>query len=144
MSTSPLWPDFAGIKNFSQNFTFPKLTADFVPCVDIYQNDQQVIVAAQLPGLTEQDTLSVQVTAESIVIRGELKRDKTLESEQCCHQECFQGSFVRVLSLPAPVYAEQAIANYENGVLTITAPKQKNISSQDLNLTVHFPRGTAK
>jgi|GEM_PF-3853532 len=144
MPTDSLWPEFGGFKTFSHHFNFPTLNTDFVPRVDIYQTEQHVIVKAELPGMTEKDTLDIRVTVESVIIRGELKRDQLYQDEQCCHQECFQGSFMRILSLPFPVYAEQAVASYDNGVLTITTPKKTDQDAQDVSLSVKLPRDSAK
>lgn len=140
-----LWSGFAGLKSFNQHFTFPKLAVDFTPRVDIFHNDQEVVIKAELPGMTEQDPLDIRVTPESVTIRGEIKQEQSYETDQCCHQECYYGSFVRVIALPAEVYADQANAEYANGLLTITLPKKSSKASPGYSLKVnHRPPGSHK
>lgn len=135
MLVPSLWPGFEGLKTFSQHFAFPKLAADFTPRVDIFQTENDIVVKAELPGISEQDPLDIRVTPVSVTIRGEIKQEKTCETEQCCHQECYCGTFLRVIALPAEVFAEKSHAEYANGLLTITLPKKKENNGYSLKVT---------
>ncbi|HBS60842.1 MAG: Hsp20/alpha crystallin family protein [Bacillota bacterium] len=138
------WPGFQGLKTFSQHFSFPRLTVDFTPRVDIFQGENEIVVKAELPGMTEQDPLDIRVTTESVTIRGEIKKEQTHKTEQCCHQECYYGTFVRIIPLPVEVYAEKANADYANGLLTITLPKKSEKDSLGYSLKVNRPRSPEK
>jgi HSP20 family protein len=142
MTTPSLWPD--GFKAFSQHFTFPKLSNDFTPRVDIFQTENEVVIKAELPGMSEQDPLDIRVTPESVTIRGEIKRDQAYQTEQCCHQECFYGTFLRVVALPVEVYTEKANAEYINGLLTITLPKKSSKDTQGYSIKVNRPPSSRK
>lgn len=144
MLVPPLWTGFNGLKTFSQHFTFPKLAADFTPRVDIFQNENEIVVKAELPGMTEQDPLDIRVTSASVTIRGEIKQEQTYNTEQCCHQECYYGTFLRVIALPAEVNAEKANAEYSNGLLTITLPKKVSTDLQGYSLQVKRLPGSRK
>lgn len=139
-----LWPGFQGLKNLSQNFSFPRLGVDFTPRVDIFQDEGEIVIKAELPGMTEQDPLDIRVTPESVTLRGEIKQEQTHKTEQCCHQECYYGTFVRVVTLPAEVYAEKANAEYANGVLTITLPKKSGKGFPGYSLKVTRPNSPRK
>lgn len=134
MLVPSLWPGFEGIKTFSQNFIFPKLAADFAPRVDIYQNEDEIVLKAELPGMGEQDPLDIRVTPVSVTIRGELKHEQTFKTDQCCHQECYYGTFQRIVALPAEVQAENALAEYKDGLLTVRMPRKKDSDGHSLKI----------
>lgn len=144
MLVPPFWTGFNGLKTFHQHFSFPKLATDFTPRVDIFQNEREIIVKAELPGMGEQDPLDIRVTAASVTIRGEINQEQISHTEQCCHQECYYGTFLRVVALPAEVEAEKANAEYNNGLLTITLPKKTSADLHGHSLQVKRLPGTRK
>lgn len=92
------------------------------PAIDIYQTGEEVVVSATLPGLKAED-VQISITGDLLNIKGE-SREKTEKKEKAYHlREQRYGSFERILSLPAPVLADKAKAEFEDGILTITLPK---------------------
>lgn len=93
----------------------------FQPCIDIIEEDDDIRVVAEVPGMTADD-LSISVSEDSIMIRGQKKREDE-EGKDIHRRERSHGSFRRVISLPTKVDREGAEAIFKNGVLTIILPK---------------------
>lgn len=93
----------------------------WVPAVEIRQNDNNLVISAELPGLTEKD-VRVEATPEGLVIQGERKQEQTGEEGGVRRSERVYGQFYRVIPLPEGANVDNAQASFENGVLQITIP----------------------
>lgn len=103
--------------------TFGREGGTFTPAVDIKENDQEIRLEVELPGLRPEN---VEVMAENgvLTIRGE-KRSERKEGEDNRYQvvERTYGTFLRTFQLPQGVDEEQIKAEFENGVLSLSIPK---------------------
>ena len=63
------------------------------------------------------------ITLSLVTIRGERKKEGSVNSENYFAQECYYGAFSRSYLLPIAVNSDKATANIKNGILTITIPK---------------------
>lgn len=93
----------------------------FEPRIEVRETDDEVLVAAEMPGLEEKD-FELSLTEEALTIRGE-KRQEHEEKGSVHRLERSYGAFERRLSLPCEVEADKASATYRNGVLSVTLPK---------------------
>jgi len=93
-----------------------------IPRIDITQDGNDIVVTAEIPGVASKDDIEVTLTADSITIRGEVKREKEVRDEDSYLSERYFGSFSRTLPLPVEVKAGQAKASYKNGVLEVRVP----------------------
>jgi HSP20 family protein len=96
---------------------------NWMPAVDIREEDERFILAADLPGVERKD---VDVTLEDGVlsIRGE-RNVQTEEKREGFHRrERVHGTFLRQFTLPDTVNAEQISATVKDGVLEVIIPKQ--------------------
>ena len=93
----------------------------WAPDVDVLQKDDQLVIKADLPGLSKDD-ISVEVTDEAVTIQGERRDEKKEEPEGYFRSERSYGSFYRVIPLPEGAITDQAKANFRDGVLEITMP----------------------
>ena len=93
----------------------------WVPAVEIRQNDNNMVISAELPGLTEKD-VRVEATPDGLVIQGERKQEYTDEEGGVRRSERVYGQFYRLIPLPEDADVENAQASFENGVLQITIP----------------------
>ena len=93
----------------------------WMPVVEVRENDNQLIVSAELPGLTEKD-VRVETTPEGLVIQGERQREYSSDEGGFERSERSYGRFWRLIPLPEDAQVDQAKANFENGVLQITIP----------------------
>lgn len=98
----------------------------WAPQVEMFERDGQLIVRADLPGLTRDD-VKVEVTDSAINLSGERKSEHEEKGEGYYRTERSYGSFYRSIPLPQGANAEDANATFNNGVLEITmaAPEPK-------------------
>lgn len=92
-----------------------------LPSVDVYTNGKEVVVSAELPGMSAKD-LSVELSPRAVYIAGESRRDDDVHEENYLRRERIYGRFERSVSLPYDVKDQEATARFKDGVLTIQAP----------------------
>lgn len=92
------------------------------PKVDIFQTETDVLVKAEIPGVSKED-LNVYVDESSIRLSGETKLNQEIKDENVYRSERYYGSFSRTVPLPVEVISDQAKAEYKDGILTVTIPK---------------------
>ena len=93
----------------------------WVPAVEVREQDNQLKISADLPGIDQKD-VKVEVDNNMLVLQGERKREQTEEREGFRRSERFYGSFYRAIPLPDNAKADNAKADFRNGVLEITVP----------------------
>jgi HSP20 family protein len=90
--------------------------------LDVIENESGFIVKASVPGF-KPDEIESTVVGDTLTIKGQSKAETLSEKENYLLQERRYGSFQRSISLPVGVQADQAQADFEDGVLTLTLPK---------------------
>src|SRR5947207_10593379 len=98
-------------------------TTAFAPPVDIYEDEHNIILKVEVPGIDEKD-IDVRVENTTLTVQGERKIEKEEKEENFRRVERQYGSFTRSFTLPSTVDLEQVSANYENGVLKIKLAKK--------------------
>lgn len=93
----------------------------FVPSVDVIDEDEEVRVEMEVPGMGIDD-LSVTVGQDSLIIRGE-KKQETTGGKGAQRRERTYGAFRREIPLPSDVDREKVRASFKNGVLFVRLPK---------------------
>lgn len=104
------------------------------PSVDIYENKDQIVLEAELPGMKQED-FDLSIENNVITLRGERKFEKSDESDNFHRVERSYGSFTRSFTLPQTVSAEGASAEYSNGVLRVTLPKREEAKSRKIEIS---------
>lgn len=94
----------------------------FSPSIDVTNEDSNLVVSAELPGMTKED---VEVTFQdgALMLKGEKRHQFERDEDGCFRTERFYGSFQRTIPLPADVDANGAEARFDDGVLTVKFPK---------------------
>lgn len=90
--------------------------------LDVYETDKEVVVKASLPGV-KPDDIKVSVVGDVLNIEAETKSDEKVEKKNYVYQERRYGKVSRGIRLPAAVLTDQAKAEFEHGILTLTMPK---------------------
>ncbi len=93
-----------------------------VPALDVYQTPTEVVVKATLPGVKPED-VSIDITGETLTIKGETKAEEEVRKEDYIYQERRYGAFSRSVVLPGGLKTDKAEAIIEDGVLTLTIPE---------------------
>jgi HSP20 family protein len=101
--------------------------------VDMYQTDDAVVVKSPVPGVKAED-IDINITGDVLTIKGETKAEEEVKEDSYIRRERRYGSFTRSLSIPVPVVADKATAEFENGVLTLTLPKAEEIKPKAIKV----------
>jgi HSP20 family protein len=94
----------------------------WMPLCDIYETDKELVLKMELPEMKKEDVF-VTVENNLLTIRGERKFDETLERENFHRIERHYGEFLRTFTLPAFVDGNKIFAEFKDGLLTVTLPK---------------------
>lgn len=107
----------------------------WAPSVDIYENENELVIKADLPDVNEKD-LDVRVENNTLTVRGERKFEQQVKEENYLRVERSYGSFSRSFSLPSSVNTEAIKADYKNGVLTVELPKRAESKPKQVKVNV--------
>ena len=122
--------------------------ASWAPQVEVIEKDNQLIVRADLPGMSKDD-VQVDIDDNSLVIRGERKTEREENEEGYYRSERSYGSFYRQIPLPGGVNTENATAEFRNGVLEVLLPttnraREERRQIEVMGETQEQPRAKAK
>ena len=107
----------------------------WTPAVDIYENNDSVVVKAELPGV-EKDQISVEVKDGILSLRGERKFENEVKEESYHRIERSYGNFQRSFSLPVSVDQEKVTAKFRDGVLEVILPKKEQAKPKQIKVNV--------
>lgn len=105
------------------------------PAVNIFSNDSEVILSAEVPGL-KKDDFNITVQENNITIEGERKSTEPEHNEIIFRQERGTGKFTRSFRLPYEVVNDRVKAKYCDGILTVTLPRTEESKPQKINIFV--------
>ncbi len=100
----------------------PNKATSFVPALDVKEDDKQILVHAELPGLTEKD-IDVSLKDGVLTLKGEKKTEEKKEDQNYVRIERSYGRFHRSLALSSDIDESKIEAVFKNGVLSLTLPK---------------------
>jgi HSP20 family protein len=126
--------------NINRLFTEPNgrpvLSRGWVPPVDIVENENELVVKADIPDVKFED-IDVKLENGTLTLRGERKFEKQSTEKGGWHRlERSYGTFERSFTLPETVDAEQVKADYKNGTLTVTLPKKEIAKPRQVKVEV--------
>jgi HSP20 family protein len=101
-----------------------------MPPVDIFEAEEEVLVAVELPGV-EADDIEVRVAGDVLTLEGEKRGRDQLVNHPCIQREIYAGSFRRSFRLPARVAGGRIAPRFMNGVLILSIPKEKKLRHQE-------------
>ncbi len=101
--------------------------------VDVYQTAGDIVIESAIAGV-KPDDIDINVSSDSITIRGERKRENQVREQDYFYQECYWGRFARSVILPQEVDPENATVNFKNGILTVRLPKLNRKKSKKLKV----------
>lgn len=106
-----------------------------VPTLDISENDKEVEVHAELPGVKPEE-VNISIVDDVLTIKGEKKVERKTEERQWHAIERAYGAFSRSVRMPAPVDADKAKASYKDGVLSVVVPKRPEVQPKKIEIKV--------
>jgi HSP20 family protein len=115
-------------------------TSSFNPPVDVYEDEHNVTLKLEVPGIDEKD-IDVRIENNMLTVHGERKFEKDEKEENFRRVERSYGSFTRTFSLPNTVNPEQVNAEYDKGVLKITLAKRAEAKPKQIKVNVGTANG---
>lgn len=94
----------------------------WLPAVDVFDTKEAVVLKAELAGMDPEE-IEIEVDDNVLTIKGERRFEEKVDEERYYRIERRFGSFQRSLALPQGVRADEIIAAYDDGILTVTVPK---------------------
>jgi HSP20 family protein len=110
-------------------------TTAFAPPVDVYEDEHQVILKIEVPGIDEKD-IDIRVENNTLTVHGERKFEKEEKEENFRRVESQYGSFTRTFTLPTTVDAENIQADYDKGVLKVKLLKKSEAKPRQIKVNV--------
>jgi HSP20 family protein len=110
-------------------------TTSFAPPVDIYEDEHNITLKLEVPGIEEKD-IDVRIENNTLTVHGERKIEKEEKEENFLRVERQYGSFTRSFTLPSSVDPEQVSARYDNGVLKIKLAKKAEAKPKQIKVSV--------
>lgn len=99
-----------------------RVTQSWVPALDVWETDSDVVYAFDLPGIPE-DRISIELKDDTLTVSAEREKTEEISDEHFYRFERRYGAFARGVGLPQGVDQDKIAARYENGVLEIRVPK---------------------
>jgi HSP20 family protein len=110
-------------------------TTNFAPPVDIYEDEHNITLKIDVPGIDEKD-IDVRIEGTTLTVHGERKIEKEEKEENFRRVERQYGEFTRSFTLPSSVDTGQVNAHYDNGVLKITLAKKADAKPKQIKVNV--------
>jgi HSP20 family protein len=114
------------MSNFFDNEFFPELSqrSTTMPAVNIREDEKKFTLDLALPGIDKKD-LKIEINEDVLTISSERKQEKDEDFENFKRKEFSYSSFCRSFYLPENIKRENIEANYKDGVLTVSLPKEE-------------------
>ena len=110
-------------------------TTALAPPVDIYEDEHNIILKIDVPGIDEKD-IDVSVQNNTLTVHGERKIEKEEKEENFRRVERQYGEFTRSFTLPSSVDPGQVTAHYDKGVLKIDLAKKAEAKPKQIKVNV--------
>jgi HSP20 family protein len=107
--------------------------AAFAPPVDIYEDENKLVLKLEVPGVSQED-IDIQVENRTLTVRGERKLENDEKQENFHRVERRYGVFARSFTLPSTVDPESIKATYDAGVLTIELAKRAEAKPRQVKI----------
>jgi HSP20 family protein len=110
-------------------------TSTFAPAVDVYEDEHNITLNIEVPGIEEKD-IDVRVENNTLTVHGERKFEKEQKEENFRRVERQYGSFTRSFTLPNTVDTDSIQANYDKGVLKVQLAKKAEAKPKQIKVNV--------
>ena len=114
--------DFMG--EAPESFVAPRFVGVKEPLVDMYEDENEIIVTMELPGINKED-IKIRIRDNVLEISADVKKEDKYKDKNVLRMERRATKFYRRIMLPVQVDTKKAKATYNNGILEIRMPKLK-------------------
>ena len=105
------------------------------PVVDLYEEKDDVVVKAELPGM-DKNQIEVQILGSELILKGEKSKEEKVEEKNYYRCERSYGAFRRAMALPVDVQADKIKASFKNGILEVRLPKTEKAKAKEIKIKV--------
>jgi len=109
-------------RSYEPGWLLGRMRGELLPAVDVAEDDKEVKLTAELPGMKEDD-VEVVLRDDMLTVKGEKKSERKEDKENYHLTERRYGSFERTFRLPEAAMPDKISASFEDGILTVTVPK---------------------
>ncbi len=120
----------------SKPYTFDN---NLVPHTDIYEENDQLVIKTELPGISKED-VNITLQTDRLTIKAE-KKEYVVEDTARYVRERQYGQYLRSLTLPFPVKEEEISATFENGVLELRLSKADEAKAKKIEIKAQLTDG---
>ena len=106
----------------------------WAPAVDIVEDQNEIVLKAELPGLKQED-IDIELVGDTLTLRGERKFEDTQRRDNYVRMERSYGAFQRAFTIGVPVEADKVSATYKDGVLEVHLPKSEATKPKKVRVT---------
>jgi len=121
--------------SFSEGREEALANSSFAPAVDVYEDEHNVTLKIEVPGIDEKD-IDVRVENNTLTVSGERKFEKEEKEENYRRVERQYGSFTRTFTLPTTVDNDSITATYDKGILKIKLAKKAEAKPKQIKVNV--------
>ena len=121
------------MSNFSRGGESDLMRGAWSPQVDIFENKDQIVLEAELPGMKPED-VEISIENNVLTLRGERRFEKKEDSDNFHRVERSYGTFTRSFTLPPTVSSDRAEAEFENGILRLTLAKREEAKPRRIEI----------
>jgi HSP20 family protein len=138
MNTITRIDPFRELASFFDNWAVPTgkdqlVAGTFVPPVDIYEDEHNLVLKLEIPGVNEED-LNVSLENSTLTIQGERKFEKEEKEDNFHRIERRYGSFTRTFRLPNTIDTEKVEASYDKGILKVSLAKRAEAKPKQIKI----------
>jgi len=108
-------------------------TTAWNPSVDIFENDSDIVVKVEAPGMNAKD-FDLRIENNVLMVKGERTFEKETKEENYHRVEREYGSFSRSFALPTAVKEDKVTAEYKDGILKIVLPKKEEVKPKSIKI----------
>lgn len=121
------WPE--GLRRRNEEFSIE------VPAIEIYDEKDDIVVKAELPGLKRED-IEINLAGDLLTIKGEKKKEEEVKEKDYYYSERSFGSFERSVEIPQKVLPDKVRASFKDGVLEVRLQKSEEAKKKEIKIKV--------
>lgn len=131
-----MFDDFLSPFDFYDRLNLGNVETSVFPKINLAENEAEYKIIAELPGMDEE---GIELTYEDniLTISGERKDENEQKGKGYYYKESNYGTFRRSIKLPENIIDDKFDARFKNGILTITAPKSKEVNSNAKKIEIN-------
>jgi HSP20 family protein len=120
------------VENKENIYDILEREAIVAPLVDIYENENEFIMVASMPGVTR-DNVQLKYEEDSLILFGRIKQDDISNRKYILNENGI-GSYFRKFRIADSIDESRIDARYENGQLVVTLPKHERVKPKSINI----------